>query len=504
MPLSYLGPIRTCARQPWHRPSDRFVFTHRDGERPVSHAGMMCPDVGDGKNLPVASGWISPPGSPGNWINGPDPRPADLLGVPYGVWLIVDNPKALTDAERATLQDLRSRGHQIITDGDIGAPILPPALALRRFSTWAEAACHIKAGSMVRMCRNVVKANRCLLRAGEAFKVDVVEASTYTGVFPLRVTMPPGRTHDGDYEWLGLSDVEFVEGRELIAPPAPFVMPAEWKAARQHFTQGRRVRVLQQCGPAREAEGKTGTVAYTESADYGGRLAVELHMDAPLAGGNRCLWVPHTRVEFVGVAAPLPASKPGAKPISKRAVLKAEKERRATLTPGQRAMERAQRAADTILAKAKALRAKEEAEEKAKREAEEAEKRRLAEDAEKARQAQAERIARDKASILPDGDLIGWKQCRDDVIVKLRIPADAKRSNKPGGRKCRAEFADVLEVIGGDVGHSHHAHKEGEDFTYVAGQRVMPTTPFSDNWRDECAPGIHFFITRTEAEEYTY
>src|ERR1700739_1943755 len=31
--------------------------------------------------------------------------------------------------------------------------------------------------------------------------------------------------------------------------------------------------------------------------------------------------------------------------------------------------------------------------------------------------------------ILPEGDLIGWKKCRDDVIVKLRIPENAKRSN---------------------------------------------------------------------------
>ena len=42
--------------------------------------------------------------------------------------------------------------------------------------------------------------------------------------------------------------------------------------------------------------------------------------------------------------------------------------------------------------------------------------------------------------ILPDGDLIGWKKCRNGALVKLLIPAKAKRSHA-FGRKCRAEFA---------------------------------------------------------------
>ena len=98
--------------------------------------------------------------------------------------------------------------------------------------------------------------------------------------------------------------------------------------------------------------------------------------------------------------------------------------------------------------------------------------------------------------ILPEGELIGWKKCRDGVIVKLCIPAAAKRSHA-FGRKCRAEFADVLEVIGAEVGISKHDGKT----EYRAGQRVTPDS-FDDNWQDECAPGIHFFITKAEAEAY--
>ena len=82
------------------------------------------------------------------------------------------------------------------------------------------------------------------------------------------------------------------------------------------------------------------------------------------------------------------------------------------------------------------------------------------------------------------------------MIVKLRIPADARRCHA-FGRKCRAEFADVLEVIGAEVGISQHDGKT----EYRVGERVVPDR-FDDDWRKECAPGIHFFITRTEAEAY--
>jgi hypothetical protein len=99
--------------------------------------------------------------------------------------------------------------------------------------------------------------------------------------------------------------------------------------------------------------------------------------------------------------------------------------------------------------------------------------------------------------ILPDGQLIGWKKCGGDVIVKLQIPAEAKRSHA-FGRKCRAEFADVLEVIGGEVGITDN---HGPRTEYRVGQRVKPDS-FDDNWMDECSNGIHFYITRLEAENH--
>ena len=99
--------------------------------------------------------------------------------------------------------------------------------------------------------------------------------------------------------------------------------------------------------------------------------------------------------------------------------------------------------------------------------------------------------------ILPEGDLIGWKKCNDNVVVKLLIPAGAKRSHA-FGRKCRAEFVNVLEVFGAEYGTTD-CH--GPVTEYRAGEEVRPDT-FDENWQDECSNGIHFFITRLEAEAY--
>jgi len=101
-----------------------------------------------------------------------------------------------------------------------------------------------------------------------------------------------------------------------------------------------------------------------------------------------------------------------------------------------------------------------------------------------------------KTRILPGGDLIGWKKCIDNVIVKLLIPAQAKRSSA-FGRKCRAEFVQVLEVIGAEVGISQHDNKT----EYRAGDKVVADT-FNDDFQQECAGGIHFYITRLEAENH--
>jgi hypothetical protein len=96
-------------------------------------------------------------------------------------------------------------------------------------------------------------------------------------------------------------------------------------------------------------------------------------------------------------------------------------------------------------------------------------------------------------TIAGEGDLIGYKKLADGTICKLKIPADAKRSNSTG-RKCRAEYAIVLE----GEGVSEHDWT----FTYKVGETVSPTKPFCEDRWEECASGIHFFLTKEEAEAY--
>lgn len=117
-----------------------------------------------------------------------------------------------------------------------------------------------------------------------------------------------------------------------------------------------------------------------------------------------------------------------------------------------------------------------------------------------------------QTSILPDeGDIIGWKKASVDgtmppkpVIVKLLIPSDAQRSNATG-RKCRASTARVLDLQdkqGNSLPPDTTAYSSYDpDFTYKKGETVH-VEDFDTNRWDECATGIHFFITRIEAVEY--
>ena len=117
-----------------------------------------------------------------------------------------------------------------------------------------------------------------------------------------------------------------------------------------------------------------------------------------------------------------------------------------------------------------------------------------------------------QTSILPDeGDIIGWKKAYVDntmpstpVIVKLLIPSDAKRSNSTG-RKCRASKAQILDLQdkqGNSLPPDTTAYSSLDpDFTYKKGETVHVENFDTNRWT-ECAPGIHFFITRVEAVEY--
>ncbi len=99
--------------------------------------------------------------------------------------------------------------------------------------------------------------------------------------------------------------------------------------------------------------------------------------------------------------------------------------------------------------------------------------------------------------IIPDsGDVIGWKKCADGVLVKLIIREGVPRSSA-FERKCRAERAEVLEIIGAEEACS----SRDSFFVYRVGGTVVAEN-WSSEWWVTCAGGIHFFITRREAEAY--
>jgi len=93
-----------------------------------------------------------------------------------------------------------------------------------------------------------------------------------------------------------------------------------------------------------------------------------------------------------------------------------------------------------------------------------------------------------------EGELIVYKKTHGGV-VKLRVPPDAKRTATPLGRKCRAEFVEVLDA----PPNAWDLHTGR--VLYVTGETVRPDW-YDDNWAVECTHGIHFFQTREEAEAY--
>ena len=99
------------------------------------------------------------------------------------------------------------------------------------------------------------------------------------------------------------------------------------------------------------------------------------------------------------------------------------------------------------------------------------------------------------------GSFIGWKKCCGDLIVELEICADAKRSSSTG-RKCRCDKAKVISITAPDGSPEDVAQSDYDfNFIYRVGE-IVSVDNFDDNRWNECAPGIHFFITRQEAVDY--
>ena len=91
-----------------------------------------------------------------------------------------------------------------------------------------------------------------------------------------------------------------------------------------------------------------------------------------------------------------------------------------------------------------------------------------------------------------------WKKAGGHII-KLIIPKSAKRSCATT-RKYRSSFAVVKQIDGGALDEYQH---EAYDHTtvYKVGENVYPNDYDENRW-NECSNGIHWFLTKAEAEAW--
>jgi len=96
------------------------------------------------------------------------------------------------------------------------------------------------------------------------------------------------------------------------------------------------------------------------------------------------------------------------------------------------------------------------------------------------------------------GEFTAFKKLSTGAIATLKIPEQAKRCSA-SSRKCRASeaFVVAIEKDGKQLAEGW-SDRGGE---YKVGQTILPDSFDEDRW-NECSNGIHFFISKREAEEY--
>ena len=93
------------------------------------------------------------------------------------------------------------------------------------------------------------------------------------------------------------------------------------------------------------------------------------------------------------------------------------------------------------------------------------------------------------------GSFTAYKKTTKGVI-EILVPEDAERTNSLVGRKCRAS---KVVVVGGDGIGGTGPNYPG--IIYDKGA-IITCDDYDDDVRVECTKGIHFFMTKREAEEW--
>ena len=104
---------------------------------------------------------------------------------------------------------------------------------------------------------------------------------------------------------------------------------------------------------------------------------------------------------------------------------------------------------------------------------------------------------------LPEGEFIAYKKLPNELIVKLRIHEDSKRSRATSD-KCRCDRALVLDMQNVDGTKSNttkYISRAYAECKYEVGEIVEADGWDEDRWA-ECSHGIHFFLDRQSAVNY--
>jgi hypothetical protein len=99
----------------------------------------------------------------------------------------------------------------------------------------------------------------------------------------------------------------------------------------------------------------------------------------------------------------------------------------------------------------------------------------------------------------PTGRLTVWGK-KGPFLVKMRIDEGVPRSCGTT-RKFRSASAIVLEIDDGAETRFTHSTAYGET-VYAVGKTIIPDSWDPDRW-NECSHGIHWFLTRHEAEQWS-
>ena len=94
--------------------------------------------------------------------------------------------------------------------------------------------------------------------------------------------------------------------------------------------------------------------------------------------------------------------------------------------------------------------------------------------------------------------MIGYKKSDENKIITLEMPIGSKVFSI-NNKKRRTNKANVIDMQGETELSSIHDNS----FKYHVGDEIE-IKDFDDRYNVECWVGIHFFLTRDEAEEYIY